>query len=344
MTNPPLFGAGHGQDLLARELHRVHVARVALRLGDEILVVARPDHGPARALNDLRHAPLLAAPPGRGLSPVRAILAHAPCREAAETLAKAWKSPLRIYLTGRVAAERDGHVVDERRLPGRQGRLALVYLALDRTRPVPIDELADAVWGEALPRAWETALSAIVSKLRAALGGVGLDPRRTVAAVSGCYRLALPADTWVDVEAARLALDEAEGHVRAGRAKAAWGPGNVAASITARALLSGVDTEWAERARQGLRQVRVRAMECLAAAALANGEHSLAAQFARTLVELEPFRETGWRQLMRAHVGAGNRAEALRAYAQCRALLAKELGVAPSPETEAIARALDGPR
>lgn len=256
-------------------------------------------------------------------------------------MVKPWKSsPLRIYLTGRVAAERDDHVVDERRLPGRQGRLALAYLVLARTRSVPIDELADAVWGEALPRAWETALSAIVSKLRTALGEVGLDPRRAITAVSGCYRLALPADTWVDVEAGRLALDEAEGHVRAGHAKAAWGPGTVAASIAGRPLLAGVDAEWAERARQGLGETRVRALECLAAAALANGEHPLAAQFARTVVTLEPFRETGWQQLMRAHAGAGNRAEALRAYAECRDLLAKELGVAPSPETEAIARSL----
>ena len=55
-------------------------------------------------------------------------------------------------------------------------------------------------------------------------------------------------------------------------------------------------------------------------------------------VELEAFRETGWQQLLHALAGAGNRAEALRAYAECRALLWKELGVAPSPETEAIVK------
>ena len=36
----------------------------------------------------------------------------------------------------------------------------------------------------------------------------------------------------------------------------------------------------------------------------------------------------------------GNRAEALRAYTSCRELLQKELGVAPSKETEAIATSL----
>jgi DNA-binding SARP family transcriptional activator len=114
----------------------------------------------------------------------------------------------------------------------------------------------------------------------------------------------------------------------------------VAAAIAGRALLSGVGLEWAERARQNLRSVRVRALSCLASAALANAEWPLAAQFARPQVEPEPFRGTGWQRLMRARAGAGNRAEALRAYAQCRKLLAQELGVVPAPETEAVVKGL----
>lgn len=262
-------------------------------------------------------------------------------------MAKSWKSPapgtspLRLYLTGRLTAERGGKRVDERRLPGRQGRRALVFLALERARPVPIDELAEAVWGTSSPSgAWETALSAIVSKLRARLRAV--DSRCAVTTVAGCYQLALPPGAWVDVEAARRGLDEAEGHVRAGRFRGAWGPANVAASIAARPLLAGVEGEWITRARSGLRDTLVRALECLATVALANGEHPLAARLARDVVELEPFRETGWQRLMRALTSGGNRAEALRAYAQCRDLLAKELGVAPSPETEAIVKGLRG--
>jgi len=254
-------------------------------------------------------------------------------------LAKAWKSPLRLYLTGRLTAELGRARVDERRLPGRQGRRALVYLALERTRPVPIDEVADAVWGTATPAgAWEPALSAIISKLRASLRAV--DAHSTVTTVSGCYQLVLPADAWVDVEAARLALEEAEAHARAGRSRQAWGPANVAAVIAARPLLAGLDAEWIERTRQTRRHTRVRALECLAAVALDNGEHPLAAQLAREVTELEPFHETGWQRLMSAHAAGGNRAEALRAYERCRHLLAEELGVAPSPATEAIARSL----
>jgi DNA-binding SARP family transcriptional activator len=258
-------------------------------------------------------------------------------------LGKAWKAAPRVYLTGRIVVERDVHAVGEHRLPGRQGRRALAYLVLERARPVPIDELAAAVWGTGEPSgAWETALSAIVSKLRAALKALGLDAR-TIGAASGCYQLMLPAGSWVDVETVRSALDEAEGHVRARRFARAWGPANVAASIAERPFLAGDDGEWISRVRASLRDTRVRALECLAAVASVNGEHPLAARLARDAVDLEPFRETGWQRLMRALADGGNRAEALRAYAECRALMARELGVAPSRETEGIASALRSP-
>ena len=59
-------------------------------------------------------------------------------------------------------------------------------------------------------------------------------------------------------------------------------------------------------------------------------------------MELEPFRESGYRRLMEAYAAAGDRAESLRVYERCRRLLADELGAYPSPETEAAYRALLG--
>lgn len=46
---------------------------------------------------------------------------------------------------------------------------------------------------------------------------------------------------------------------------------------------------------------------------------------------------------MRLHMRRGNRAEALRAYEQCRAVLARDLGVTPSPQTKAVYRKVLGP-
>ena len=58
----------------------------------------------------------------------------------------------RIQLCGRVAIERAGERL-EGGLPGRQGRRCFVYLAAHRARPVPRDELIEAVWGAPAPAA-----------------------------------------------------------------------------------------------------------------------------------------------------------------------------------------------
>jgi DNA-binding SARP family transcriptional activator len=68
----------------------------------------------------------------------------------------------------------------------------------------------------------------------------------------------------------------------------------------------------------------------------ANAEPSLAVQYADEMIELDPFRETAYQQLMRIYAQTGNRAEALRAFGRCRELLREELGASPSPETQAL--------
>ena len=71
-------------------------------------------------------------------------------------------------------------------------------------------------------------------------------------------------------------------------------------------------------------------------------EHD-ALRYIKDALTLDPYRETSYVQLMRLHMSQGNRAEALRAYEQCRAILAHDLGVTPSPQTEAIYRETLGP-
>ncbi len=88
--------------------------------------------------------------------------------------------------------------------------------------------------------------------------------------------------------------------------------------------------------RVELRDVLVRALDCLSEIYARNGEPALAARRAGQAVTLEPFRETSYQRLMRAHAAAGNWAEVLRVYERCRRLLAEELGVSPSSQTEAV--------
>jgi DNA-binding SARP family transcriptional activator len=72
-------------------------------------------------------------------------------------------------------------------------------------------------------------------------------------------------------------------------------------------------------------------VECLAGGAF---EHE-ALRYAHEALALDPYRETSYVRLMRLHMDRGNRAEALRVYEQCRAVLARDLGVTPSALTEA---------
>jgi len=243
---------------------------------------------------------------------------------------------LKVFLVGRVALEADGLAVQDARFPGRQGRLLFAYLAVERGRPVPRDELAAALWGEAPPATWDKALTVLVSKLRSLLTEAGLDGPRALTAAFGCYRLELPEGTWIDVVAAADAADEAERALAADDPAAAKTAAVLAESLTRRTFLPGDDGMWVEDKRRELADARSRAVTTLAGACLRTGASGEAVSWAQQAIGLEPFRETGYRLLMEAHAADGNRAEALRVYERCRRLLADELGAYPSPETESV--------
>ena len=106
--------------------------------------------------------------------------------------------------------------------------------------------------------------------------------------------------------------------------------------ISRRPFLPDVEAPWIESQRNALRVMQMRALQCLVTVSANNGEPLLAIQHAAEMVELEPFRETAYQLLMKMHAAAGDRAEALRVFAKCRELLRDELGVSPSPQTEAV--------
>lgn len=220
--------------------------------------------------------------------------------------------------------------------PGQQGRAAFALLVGERGSPVSRHVLAAALWPSRAPRAWDAALTSIVSKLRALLARAGLDGGDVLVSGGGCYELRLPPGTWVDHEAAADAIHEAEAALRAGDPGRAYGPSAVAHHIARRPFMPGEEGDWFEQRREKLASILVRALECRAEVYLWNNEPSLAVEVARDAVALSPFRDTAWQLLMRAHAAAGNTAEALKAYERCRTMIAEELGVPPSPGTQAL--------
>jgi DNA-binding SARP family transcriptional activator len=239
----------------------------------------------------------------------------------------------RIQLAGPLVARIGGERVEER-LPGRQGRLLFAHLVLERRAPVAREDLLELLWQEAPPDGAESALSALLSKLRRL---VPLEGRAEV-------RVALAADAWVDVEAAQEALHRAESAIARAEWSAAWGPARVAQHVFTRPFLPGQRGAWVEscRRRQGESLLRSLELAGLAAARIGGGELATAERAARQLVELAPLRESGTRLLMDVHVRRGNRADALLAYDALRRSLREELGVPPSAETQELHRALLG--
>src|SRR5215469_4824652 len=154
----------------------------------------------------------------------------------------------------------------------------------------------------------------------------------TKARIQLCGRLV------VDVEAALEGAHRAESAIAEGHWAQAWGPAGIAYHVATRPFLIGLEAPWIEQWRRRLEEVRLRGLECFAAAGLGLGGPALAQaeERARMLTELAPYRETGYRLLMEALARRGNVAEALRAYEKLRVLLREELGIAPSPIVQGV--------
>ena len=243
---------------------------------------------------------------------------------------------IRIYLNGRMTIEADGVCLDANAFPRQQGRRAFAFLVTERGNPVSRAVLAEAIWPGVPPRAWESAVSSIISKLRSLLARAGLDGTTTLRSGGGCYELNLPPHAWIDHEIAANSIHEAEAALKDGNFAAAYGPSAIAHHIARRPFLPGEEGEWIERRRDKLESVLLRALEVRSEVYLWNGEYPLAVEAAREVIARRPFRETAYRHLMRAHAAAGDAAEALWVYEQCRTLIAQELGASPSPATQAI--------
>jgi DNA-binding SARP family transcriptional activator len=240
----------------------------------------------------------------------------------------------RIQLCGRLVVRLAGSRVDDA-LPGPLGHLLFTYAVLNRLRRIDRGEFLVAVYGDEATPEHQARLSVLLSKVRRVTGPEVLVGR-------GQLELVLPQDAFIDVEAAVDALHRAESHVAMEEWAAAWGPSSLAYDVASRPLLRGHDRPWLEDWRRRLEDIRVSGLECLAAASLGLGGPELpqAANCARRLTELAPFRESGYRILMEAFERRGNAAEALRVYDRLRVTLRDELGIPPSSAVQDVYRRL----
>lgn len=241
---------------------------------------------------------------------------------------------IRIQLCGPIVVSVGGSRIEDR-LPSRQGRLLFAFLVCEQGHYVNREILMDALWPQNRPASAASALNALVSKLRTALAPLPIEGRSDL-------RLPLPDDAIVDLEVAREAIHRAESAVAAERWTDAWAPARAALHTADREFLTGLDAPWIDEQRRALEELRIAALECVAAAGLGIGgaERAATERAGRRLIKLAPYRESGYRLLIGALDRGDNVAEALRVYERLRTLLREELGIAPGTATQELHRRL----
>src|SRR6185437_14991975 len=177
----------------------------------------------------------------------------------------------------------------------------------------------------------DAALRTLLSRLRSSLGSARVAGRDEVI-------LSLPGPVWIDIEAAAAEVPHALDALQRGDARRAWALAQVPLNIASRGLLPGSQASWLEPPRRELEEVHLTALEVIGRAGLAMGGTQLqsAERAARSLIESEPYRESGYVLLMEALAARGNVAEAMRVFDSLRTLLRDELGTMPSGEAIAV--------
>ena len=202
---------------------------------------------------------------------------------------------------------------------GPQPEKVLAALLLAEGRVVPLDELVDALWDADPPPTATHQVHKLIAGLRRRIPG-------SIETDGPGYRIRLDGST---VDAASFAGLAAERTIPSLTAALALWRGPALGGIDSRALRTRAVT---------LDARRLAVAEMLVELRLAAGEAAAVAVELPALIAAHPLRETLRGQLMVALYRCGRQAEALAAYAETRALLARELGVEPGPELARVHR------
>ena len=246
-----------------------------------------------------------------------------------------------LCLAGTFRVVRDGAQLTDGEIGSRKSRTLLKLLAVERPGLVTVDRIVEILWPDERPAAPEQNVATMVSRLRAVLGAELIQGGRAG------YRLAAGPDVVVDLDAAAGFCEQAEGKLGTAAAVA------LAAAERAHELLSAGTAigdepyaDWADPAREQVRELLRRVRLAAAEASLATGDPRRAAGFAEAAVAADPLDEAAHRWYMSAAAAAGEQAKALAAYEALRQRLGRELGADPAPQTRelhlAILREQDG--
>lgn len=246
---------------------------------------------------------------------------------------------LRIQLLGSFQLYRDECLIAPEEWPGRKAQQLLKILLTCRGHATLVDQLFEWLWPDLPPASARNSLWVAITHLRRVL-----EPDLPTPAAS-VFILTSPAAYRFD-SAGRCGIDVDDflEHHQQGQAAVACGDqaAAIAAYCAAEALYRGDYLagdryeEWAIPTREHLRETFLDVESALAAQYLDQQREREALVRLHRVLEQDACRESAWRLAMECYYRAGELGQALRAFEQCRAALARELGVDPLPETVAL--------
>ncbi|MEV7214212.1 BTAD domain-containing putative transcriptional regulator [Kitasatospora cineracea] len=229
----------------------------------------------------------------------------------------------------------------DRPIRGPKARTLLAVLLLNADRPVSLDRLVDALWGEHAPATAEASLRNLVARLRKSLADE--DGTRLRATPAG-YRLVV-AEEELDTRRFEAAIRRAQAAHEAGDLPAVLAGTTAALDLWRGEPLADLPEAVGGAAGGGAaceqwRESRLQALEWRFDAELRLGRpHALIPELTR-LVGEHPLREAFHAQLIRALRATGDRARALAVHQRLRTALVEELGVEPGPAVREAHRLL----
>jgi YVTN family beta-propeller protein len=230
-------------------------------------------------------------------------------------------------------------------LGGRQQRLVLAMLLLQRNEVVSVDQLIGVVWGEQAPASAPKNIQIHVSRLRKALeagsrSGGSDSPKAVVRTRANGYVLEV-APGELDVDRFQRLVEEGRRVLAAGEFERADATLREALALwRGEPLADFAYDSFAQSEIRRLDELRLGAVEERIDADLALGREDAVTAELQGLVAEHPLRDRLRGQLMLALYRAGRKAEALRVYEEARRALAEELGLEPSEGLQRLQRAV----
>jgi DNA-binding SARP family transcriptional activator len=215
-------------------------------------------------------------------------------------------------------------------------RAVLAMLLINRNRPVSVESLINAVWGEEPVPAARTSIQAHVSNLRRLLRTAGVDPYQVLASAPPGYQLSV-ADADCDLGRFVSTKAAATQAAAAGRFEEASSHLSLALAEWRGPVLDDLrDFVFVDAFATALMEEKVAAHTARAEAEIACGRAGAVIGELEALTAEHPYREPLWAQLITAYYVTERQSDALGAYRRLKTALAEGLGIDPGPTVSTL--------